>query len=94
METLGTSGSHSSTTEKSAFLEESGDEEVCLFGTFVGFLGICIGLCLRGESSEVAAFRGLPGVFSQGAKVFVNEVAVNLFCSSLSLGLIRHKHMR
>ena len=48
-------------------------------GTLVGFLQIGVGRCLRGHSSQAAAFGGLHKILSQGAQVFVKEFAANIF---------------
>ena len=60
-----------------------------VLGQCVGFLQIGVGCFLRGGSSKVAPSGGLPGIPSQGAQVFINEVVVNfvhpwLFVSSVS----------
>ena len=47
---------------------ESVDKVVLCAGRFIGFPLIGVGHCLGGESSEAAAFEGLPGILFQGAK--------------------------
>lgn len=89
MRTLEIGGPDIRRTEKSTCPTESVDDEVCNAGIFVGFLQLGVQHCLGGESFEATGIGGLTGIVSQEAKVFANEVFVNLIMSSLALCLSR-----
>ena len=76
----------------SAYPAESVYEEGGYAGALIGFLQIGVGRCLIGESSEAAAFGALPAVLSQGAKLFVNSIAVSYVFLSFALCVSCYDH--